>query len=510
MHACRFRRQKEELIAAKPWEHAAEARVALQAIMADPGLGPLALLNGSLIANALEDLLPDAPRERAVLVLAAKARLAQSLQGHVDLGIDVVTAISLTATSFEDVSPLDPDACRWAVTELAMALGLLPAPTSPAAGGVPAPTQADPAAALAGQDTRTAAASPSPVVPGPGSPAARTAVVASSNPQSRPSNRKRRDPGINGVALSTDGRLLATAGADGMVRLWDLIAGTQAMCLARHAGPVRSVAFSPDGRLLATAGGTDAARLWDVTSGDLVRIVTPGLARDIVFSADGRLLVTAGGGTTHAASMAAGTVDRAAWLWEVADGRSAGRVPGPIRHTTSVAISPDGRLLATAGAGDDVRLWDAATGMLAGALHRRVASAESVAFSPDGRLLATAGDGKPAKLWDVAARTLVRTATPWPARAVAFSPDGRLLATAGGGRASAAGVAAAALPDSAAWVWDVASGSMISCLADHDDQIEAVTFSADSRLVATSARDRTALVWDLRTPKAPRGRFSGD
>lgn len=70
-------------MAARPWEHADQVRAALLAIVTDPGLGVAVLGDGSRAANALEDLLPDAPRERVVLVMAAKARLAQALRDHV-------------------------------------------------------------------------------------------------------------------------------------------------------------------------------------------------------------------------------------------------------------------------------------------------------------------------------------------------------------------------------------------------------------------------------------------
>ncbi len=121
-------------MAARPWEHADEARAALQAILEDPGLGIAVLSSGWLVANVLEDMLPDAPRERAVLVMAAQANLATALQEYVLQGIDPATAVSLAAVLLENSSPLDPDTCRWIATELAGALGLdgiQPAPGVP-------------------------------------------------------------------------------------------------------------------------------------------------------------------------------------------------------------------------------------------------------------------------------------------------------------------------------------------------------------------------------------------
>jgi len=119
-----------------------------------------------------------------------------------------------------------------------------------------------------------------------------------------------------------------------------------------------------------------------------------------------------------------------------------------------------------------------------------------MAFSPDGRLLATAGAGGDARLWEVASGALVRTVTHGSARDVAFSPDGRLLATAGGGSVQAAGIAAAALTDMSAWLWDVATGALVRGLAGHAGQVQTVAFSPGGNMLATCAGDMTARLWN--------------
>ncbi len=106
------------------WEHAAEARAALNAIVTDPEHGAAALSSPRTMSNLLKDLLPDAPREKNLLVAAAEAGLADSLKEHVSQGMDSSTAISLTASSFSARSPLSSDACRWVTGEIAVALGI--------------------------------------------------------------------------------------------------------------------------------------------------------------------------------------------------------------------------------------------------------------------------------------------------------------------------------------------------------------------------------------------------
>src|SRR5690349_18374194 len=107
-----------------PWEHAAEARAALQAIVTDPDHGVVALSSPRTMSNLLKDLLPDAPREKNLLIAAAEAGLADTLREHVSQGMDTPTAIRLAASSFSASTPLTTDACDWVTGEIALAMGI--------------------------------------------------------------------------------------------------------------------------------------------------------------------------------------------------------------------------------------------------------------------------------------------------------------------------------------------------------------------------------------------------
>jgi hypothetical protein len=138
-----------------------EAQNALRAIVSNPAYGIAALSSSQIMANLLKDLLPDAPREVSILVAAAEAGVAGNLRDRVSQGMDVGTASAVVAGSFAASTPFKPEACSWAVSEIAGALGL----NRPAAG--PAPGSSIPP----GSSVPGAGAPPTisaPVISGPG------------------------------------------------------------------------------------------------------------------------------------------------------------------------------------------------------------------------------------------------------------------------------------------------------------------------------------------------------
>lgn len=102
--------------------HAGEASAALREIVAE--YGPQALSRPGPLSSLLADLLPDAPKITRILVAAAEDRVADSLREHVSQGMDPLTATRLTASSFTAATLFTPEACAWAVSAIAAALGM--------------------------------------------------------------------------------------------------------------------------------------------------------------------------------------------------------------------------------------------------------------------------------------------------------------------------------------------------------------------------------------------------
>ncbi len=297
---------------------------------------------------------------------------------------------------------------------------------------------------------------------------------------------------VNDLRFSPDGQQLASFGDDGAVYFWNL--NTQRPVgapLMGHEGRVVAGAFHPDGSLLASGGTDNLIYLWDVATR---RRLDPPLTghtaqiADLAFSPDGQLLASASCGDLGANfACRAGEIR----LWDVA---SRQMITAPLsaheNWVTSLDFSPDSQWLASASWDRQIKLWYIPTQQIFGEpFVGHEGYVNDVRFSPDGQTLASASHDGTLRLWDVVTQQPLGEPLEGHqgvVRALAFGPRGRLLASAGA--------------DNTAILWDTAARQVLGAtLAGHSDEVLDVAYGPRGQWIASAGADQSIILWDAQS-----------
>jgi eukaryotic-like serine/threonine-protein kinase len=275
------------------------------------------------------------------------------------------------------------------------------------------------------------------------------------------------------VVFSPDGTRIATAGEDGLTRLWDTSTGEMTAECRGHMRKVLSVAFRPDGRRLVTTSADGTVRQWDPATGREVEWPYErhtGEAITAAYSPDG--LWVASGGT-----------DRTIRVWGAADLHDVAVLHGHTGVVSQLAFTADGRHLASVSrpewlgySGDGTaRFWEVGRQAGTSVLRGHTSYIYPVAYSPDGQWIASGSWDKTVRVWDAATGAPCATLpVPDPVWSLAYSPDGRWLVSGGD-------------QDGRLRIWDVATARVCKQIPGLADFLREVMVSPDGRRVAATA-----------------------
>ncbi len=295
-----------------------------------------------------------------------------------------------------------------------------------------------------------------------------------------------------GGALSLDWQYMALRYEDNRATIWDMTSKEKLLELTGHSDMVNSVEFSPDNRYVATAGLDGLFKVWPMpTNNDdapqepesLITFEHADSIEAFAFSADSNYVATA-------------SRDQTAVIWNLKASLAEGF---PVAETTislaahkepikQITFNEDGSLLAAASQDGVINIWHTQTGQLYLTFISNDLT-RSIAFSPDGTHLLAANDAGLIQTWDIAPtggkEWLTLTGHDGAVNRAIYSPDGSQIVTVSS--------------DGTIKIWNATSGDLKRTIAGHSDQVRAVTFCPDGSCLVTASNDRLVKFWDIDT-----------
>ena len=282
---------------------------------------------------------------------------------------------------------------------------------------------------------------------------------------------------IDSIAISPDGKILASSSHDNTIKLWDISSGKELRNINTK-NSIYTIAFSPDGLTIASGDAKNNIYLWDVNSGEKIRILEGHTGRfagvnSISFSPDGKILASAGG-------------DKTVKLWNLNTGAEIRTFAGHERWVSSIAFSPNRKIIASGSADETAIFWNLTTGEIRYTFKHNN-EIRSIAFSPSGEIFATGSNDNTIKLWLVSNGEQICTLKGHvnKVRYIAFDPSGKLLASSS--------------YNNDIILWHVEKQEKICSLEGYSGRVNSIAFSPDGKTLFSGSNDKTIKVWQRKS-----------
>jgi WD40 repeat protein len=296
---------------------------------------------------------------------------------------------------------------------------------------------------------------------------------------------------VNGVKFSPDGEFVASASVDSTVIIWDKENG-QVKNTLRHPAGLTCLDYGKNGDVLITTSYDQKTRLWKLPEGKLIREFADhkGTPWSVALSPDGKIV-------------AIGSEDATITIWEIITGSLLHTLKGHKLTIWSLAFTPDGQQLISGSYDKTLKFWNVGDGGLVRSIEAHDQAIVAIAISHDGKILASAADDCKIRLWSIADGQLLRSIdeSEEHVQAIAFSPDDRWIISGGRDKPMIGEALQEVFGDSrvnkgiSMRLWEVNSGKLLQTFDHHENDATDMAFSPDGKWIALGSADHTVSIW---------------
>ncbi|KAJ3128957.1 hypothetical protein HK098_003054 [Nowakowskiella sp. JEL0407] len=281
---------------------------------------------------------------------------------------------------------------------------------------------------------------------------------------------------VNSVAFTTDGRYIVSGSSDKTIKIWVTESGEDLRTLSGHTNNVNAVAVSTDGLFIVSGSLDNTIKIWSFDSGDEVLTLYghSDSVRTVAISVDGQYIVS-------------GSNDKTIKLWSTLSGEVIGTLTGHTDIVRSVAISSNNQYIISGSWDNTIKVWSFQSGQMERSIQAHTNNVKSVAVSVDGWFIVSGGGDNTVKIWVLESGELFRTfkGHNGGVNTAVISSDGQYIVSGS--------------LDNSVKIWSMQSDEEVVRSKGHTLKVNALTISRDGKLMVSGSDDKTVKVWSTET-----------